>query len=311
MKAAQISQYGGKEVVKTVNDAPKPTIKSDQLLIEVQAASVNPFDITVREGRARQMAELKFPATLGGDFAGLVSEIGEDVSGFEIGQPVYGQGSPLSGNGVFAEFAPVKASQTAARPTSIDEINSAALPLTSSSAYQALVEHINLQAGQKILIHGGAGGIGTIAIQLAKNIGAYIATTAANEESEYVKELGANEVIDYKSQDFSEIIKGYDAVYDTVGGETTSKSYKVLKPGGILVSMVSQPDEELVNKYDINFTAQFTKVTTEKLTKIAELVDDGKIKVHIDKVFPLDQAAEAIEYQKTGHPKGKVVIKIK
>ena len=170
MKAAQINAYGDKDVLKTVNDAPKPSIQPNQILVEVNAAGVNPFDITVRTGGARQMAELKFPATLGGDFAGKVAEIGADVTGFEIGDSVYGQAGALSGQGSFAEFTPVKATQTAKAPSGIDAATTAALPLTSVSAYQALVDHMHLESGQKILIHGGAGGIGALAIQIAKGM---------------------------------------------------------------------------------------------------------------------------------------------
>ncbi|HVA11294.1 MAG TPA: zinc-binding dehydrogenase, partial [Candidatus Dormibacteraeota bacterium] len=143
------------------------------------------------------------------------------------------------------------------------------------------------------------------------HLGAYVATTASAADADFVKSLGADEVIDYRAQDFAELLEDYDAVFDTVGGETNRKSYTILKSGGALVSMAAQPDDDLVKKYDVNYTAQFTRTTTERLTKIAELVDAGKLKVHVDKVFPLDQAAESLEYQKTGHPRGKVAIKIK
>lgn len=311
MKAAQIIGYGGPEVMRVNDNVDRPLPAEGQVLVEVRAAAVNPFDVKVRDGAVRGMGELNFPATLGGDEAGVVVELGPSVTDFQIGQAVYGQAGALSGQGSFAEFAPVKTAQLAPKPGSLDFIEAAALPLVGASAYQALVEHINLKSGQKILIHGGAGGIGYMAIQLAKHLGAYVATTASAADSDFVRNLGADEVIDYQAQDFTILIKGYDAVFDTVGGETNRKSYVVLKPGGALVSMAVQPDDDLIKKYDVHYTAQFTRTTTERLTKIAELVDAGKLKVHIDKVFPLDQAAEALEYQKTGHPRGKVVIQIK
>lgn len=311
VKAAQISKYGGKEALKITTGAAKPTAKPGQVLVEVYAAAVNPFDLKVREGLVRQMAELNLPATPGGDFAGVVSEIGEGVKGFSVGQAVYGQAGALSGEGSFAEYTPVKAGQMAAKPNSIDFTSAAALPLVAVSAYQALVDHMNLQGGQKILIHGGAGGIGSIAIQLAKHLGAYVATTASSADSDFVKSLGADEIIDYKTHDFAEIIKDYEAVYDTVGKETNAKSYTVLKPGGTLVSMAEKPNEELVQKYNIKYTAQFTRVTPERLNAITKLVDSGVIKPIVDKVFSFDQAAEALEYQKTGQPRGKVVIRVK
>lgn len=311
MKAAQIDDYGGEEVVKIVNDAAKPRLGADEVLVEVHAAAVNPFDWKVREGLARQMAELSFPATLGGDLAGVVSELGENVEGFEAGQAVYGQAGALSGHGSFAEYAPVKAGQLATKPQSVDYVTAAALPLAAVSAYQALVDHMQLKKGQKILIHGAAGGIGSLAVQLAKHIGAYVAGTAALEDIDFVKALGADEAIDYRDQDFTEIIKDYDAVFDTVGGDTTVKSYGVLKPGGALVSMAAQADEDLAQEHEVKFTAQFTRVTPERLKAVAGLVDEGAIKPSVDKTFTLDRAAEALEYQKAGHPKGKVVIKVK
>lgn len=307
MKAAQITDYGGKDSVK-INDAPKPAIKPNQVLVEVHAAGVNPFDITVREGRAQAK---KLPATLGGDLAGTVVEVGSEVKGLQPGQAVYGQANAMSGDGSFAEFAPVVAAQLAAKSEKLSFTEAGAVPLVSGSAYQALVDHMNLQKGQKILIHGGAGGIGSMAIQLAKHIGAHIATTVSPDDSDFVKQLGADQVIDYKTQDFSQIIKDYDAVFDTVGGDTNLKSYTVLKPGGSLVSMVAQPDEALVKQHKLNYTAQFSRITTERLTKLAELFDQGALKPQIDKGFPLDQAADALEYLKTEHPRGKVVLQIK
>ncbi|HEX5744443.1 MAG TPA: NADP-dependent oxidoreductase [Candidatus Saccharimonadales bacterium] len=302
MKAVQINGYGGKEVVQVTADAAKPAPGKGQVLVEVHAAGVNPFDITVREGGAKQMAELDFPATLGGDFAGVIVGTGEAV---------YGQAGALSGHGSFAEYTPVRTSQLAPKPKGLDFAEAAALPLAATSAYQALVDHMGLQKGQKILIHGGAGGIGSLAIQLAKYLGTYVATTVSDRDADFVKGLGAGEVIDYKTQDFTKLVKDYDAVFDTVGGETNKKSYKVLKPGGKLVSMVVQPDEALVEKYRIDYTAQFTRSTTERLAAVARLVDEGLLKPQIDKVFQLDRAAEALEYLKTGRPRGKVLIRIR
>lgn len=311
MKAAQISAYGGKDTLRVTSDAPKPAPGPKQVLVEVRAAGVNPFDWKVREGYMKDAVPMALPATLGGDVAGIVAEIGEGAEGFTIGQAVYGQANALSGQGSYAEYTPVKATQLAVKPESIDFATAAALPLAATSAYQALVDHIGLQKGQKILIHGGAGGIGSLAIQVAKHLGAYVATTATDDGLEFVKKLGTDEVIDYKAQDFSEVLKNYDSVFDTVGGETNKKSYAVLKKGGALVSMVEQPDEELVKQHEVTYTAQATKPTTERLEAVAELVDKGIVKPVIDRVFPLDEAAEALEYLKTGGPTGKVVIQVK
>jgi NADPH:quinone reductase-like Zn-dependent oxidoreductase len=308
MKAAQINSYGEKDVV-SINDVPKPSIKADQILVEVHAASVNPFDLKVREGQTKDYIPLELPATLGGDVSGVVAELGSGVTGLEIGQEVYGMANATGGQGSFAEFTTVIAAQLAPKPRSVDFVSSAALPLTAVSAYQALVDHMRLQPGQKILIHGGAGGIGSIAIQIANNIGAYVATTAIGPDADYVKNLGADEVIDYTKEDFSEKLSDYDAVFDTVGGETNAKSYKVLKKGGVLVSMVAPVDLDLAE--GITYVQQSSQATVEKLTKIADMVDSGKIKVNVDKVFQFEEAAEALEYIKTGHPRGKVVIQVK
>lgn len=311
MKAIQINKYGGVEVLE-VKDVPKPSLNKDQVLVEVYAASINPIDYKIRSGALKEWMPLEFPTTLGGDFAGVVSELGEEVEDFKVGDEVFGSAIVLGGgSGAFAEFASTKTSSIAVKPKSVNFSDAAALPLTGSSAIQALEEHINLQKGQKILIHGGAGGIGTMAIQLAKVLGGYVATTASTNELDYVKSLGADEVIDYTSQKFEEILKDFDAVYDTVGGEVTNKSFRVLKRGGVIVSMLGQPSEELVRQYGVIAIGQNTKTNTEHLKRLAELVDSGKIKAHIDKEFTLDEVKEAFTYQEQSHPKGKVVFKIK
>lgn len=310
MKAAQINGYGGQEVLSINRDAPKPEPGVGQVLVEVKAASLNPFDYKVREGYMQEFIPLKFPATLGSDVAGTVAELGEGVTGFRVGQEVYGMAGAVSGNGSYAELSPVNATQLVDKPKTVDFNTAAALPLAGLSAYQGIVEHIQAKQGQKILIHGGAGGIGALAIQIAKQAGAYVASTASASDAEYVKELGADQVIDYKDQDFSQIIRDYDAVFDTVGGETNKKSYAVLKKGGVLVSMAEQPDDELSQQSGITYIYQSTAPTQDKLNKIAELVDGGKLKINIDKVFSLDQASEALEYLKTGHPRGKVVLQV-
>ncbi|CAG0991039.1 MAG: NADPH:quinone reductase [Candidatus Methanoperedens nitroreducens] len=311
MKAAQIKNYGGSEVVK-INNAPKPSVSRGRLLIEVHASGVNPVDWKIREGYMKQMAPLQFPATLGGDFSGIVAELGEDVSGFEKGDEIYGQASiTRGGSGSFAEFATADVNTAAHKPKNLSHVEAAALPLTGVSAWQALVDHIGLSRGKKILIHGGAGGIGTIAIQLARHLGAYVAATAGAKDLQYVKELGADEAIDYKNQSFENMLHNYDAVYDTVGGETYVKSFRVLKKGGIIVSMLEQPRSELMEQYGVNAIGQFTQINSERLSKVAELADKRVIKVHVDKTFPLEQAGEALEYLQSGHPRGKVVLKMK
>lgn len=308
MKAAQINEYGAKDVLVFTADAPKPSIEANQVLVAVKAAGVNPFDWKVREGYMQQNSPLTFPATLGGDFAGVIAEVGADVTGLSVGDEVFGQANALSGQGSYAEFTPAKADSVAPKPKTLDFATSAALPLVGVSAYQALVEHMKLQKGQRVLIHGGAGGIGSIAIQLAKHLGAYVATTVAADDIDFAKSLGADETIDYKSQDFAAVLKDFDAVYDTVGGETYTKSFSILKPGGVIVSMLEQPDEMLQKERGVTAIAQFTRVTTERLEQLARLVDEGSVKPLIDKTFPLENAAEALGSIQEGAHRGKVVI---
>jgi NADPH:quinone reductase-like Zn-dependent oxidoreductase len=309
MKAAQINDYGGPEVI-TIADIPQPAPGDGQVLIQVQAASLNPFDASVRAGRVKDMIK-SLPITLGGDVAGTVVEVGAGVDGFKTGDTVYGQAAAVAGNsGAFAEYAATKAGQVAIAPSNADITEAAALPLVGVSALQALTEHINLQSGQKILIQGGSGGIGSIAIQIAKHLGAYVATTVPTDEVEYTQSLGADEVIDFTQQNFQELIHDYEAVFDTAGGDVFEKSLAVLKPGGIAVSMIAQIDEAVAAQHGITAITQGTKVTTAALDKLRQLVEDGIVTVRIDSVLPLDQVPEAFTKRESGTAKGKVVLKI-
>jgi alcohol dehydrogenase len=196
------------------------------------------------------------------------------------------------------------------KPKTLNHFQAAALPLVGVSAWQALVEHTGLSDGQKILIHGGAGGIGSIGIQLAKNLGAYVATTVSPNDKQFTQELGADQVIDYKTQSFEEMLHDYDAVFDNVGGQTYVRSFKVLKKGGIIISMLEQPNSELMNQYGIRAIFQFTQVNRERLTKLAQWVDQNNVKVSVDKIFSLDEASKALDYQKDVHPRGKVILTV-
>lgn len=310
MKAAQYNAYGGPDVLE-IRDVPGPTPGDAQLLVRVHAASINPFDITIMSGMFKDMMPLSFPTTPGGDFAGVVTAVGKGVIDFAVGDKVYGSANRVNGgSGSFAEQAVANAANTALKPKNITFVEAAALPLVGASAVQALEEHIKLKHGQKILIHGGAGGIGHIAIQLAKVIGAYVATTVGTRDVVFAKELGADEVIDYRTQIFETVLTDFDAVFDMVGGEVATKSFRVLKRGGILVSMLGQPDEELAKKHGVTAMGQGTKTDTQHLQRLTELVDSGKIKVHVEKTFPLEQVRAAFHFKEDGHPRGKVVLKI-
>ena len=312
MKAAQINKYGSVEVIEINEYAPDPSLKPDQILAEVYAASLNPFDSFIRGGYLKEKVPLELPVTLGGDFAGIVTKVGQDVANFKVGDEVYGAALVVAGgSGSLAEFVAGNTANLAQKPKNIDFVSAASLPLVGASAIQALENHIKLRKGQKILIHGGAGGIGSIAIQLAKAIGAYVATTVSTKDVEFAKSLGADEVIDYKNQDFEKILKDFDAVFVTGGADVADKSFKVLKKGGTIVSMIGAPSADLAEKYGINAIGQATDTSSERLGTLAKYVEEGKMKPQIDKVFPLEEAKEAFRYLEEGHPRGKVVLKIK
>lgn len=307
MQAAQITKFGDVDAIH-INTIETPSVPEDALLVEVHAAGVNPIDWKIRSG----MIHLPLPLTAGGDFSGIVLDVGKNVHEFRKGDEVFGQSSAYrGGSGSFAEFTIASAKNTAMRPKGTDHIESAALPLAAASALQALTEPMHLARGQKILIHGGSGGIGSIAIQLAQHLGAHVAATASEAGIAYVKNLGAETIIDYRKKAFEDSIQNFDAVLDLVGGETYRKSFRVLKPGGTIVSLLEQPDEELMRKYAVNAMHQFTGVSHERLTEVATLVEQGVISVRIDRIFSLEQTGEALAYLEKGHPKGKVVIKVK
>jgi alcohol dehydrogenase len=323
MKAAQIKTYGDSEVVEINPNAPSLSDPSEAMvLVTVKAAGVNPSDWKLREGFFKQMAPLQFPATLGSDFSGVIEKVGNRVSSptsisdLKQGDEVYGHaGAFAGGSGAFAEMALAKADTIAHKPRTLTHEEAAGLPLVGVSTWQALVETMRLTNGQKILIHGGAGGIGSISIQLAKHLGAYVATTVSTNDIQFVKEeLGADEAIDYKTQKFEDVLShDFDAIFDTVGGETYTRSFKVLKrgggsSGGIIVSMLEQPVQELMDQFGVKAVFVFSQGNRERLTKLAEWVDQNNIRVNVERTFPLDEARAALDYQRDVHPRGKIVL---
>src|SRR5439155_12392576 len=315
MKSVQINRYGRGEVVEINKDIPEPTVSAGKVLVNVKAAGVNPTDWKIREGTLQQIMPLQFPSTLGADISGIIKELGEGVSnsGLKQGDEVYGLASVLfsGGSGAFAELALVEKDSIAHKPKTLNHIEAAGLPTVGVSAWQGLIENIGLSKDKKILIHGGAGGIGSIAIQLAKHLDAYVATTVSTNDKQFAQELGANQVIDYKTENFEDILHDYDAVFDTVGGDTYKRSFKVLKKGsGMITSMLEQPNLELMNRYGVKAFVQFTQANRQLLTKLGEWVDQNNIKVNIAKTFSIDEAADALDYQKDVHPRGKVVITV-
>ncbi|HCR81458.1 MAG: NADPH:quinone reductase Zn-dependent oxidoreductase [Candidatus Pacebacteria bacterium GW2011_GWB1_47_8] len=312
MQAVQAAQYGEPSILEFKEDVAEPTPKPNQVLVTVYAAGLNPFDAMVLAGVYRDSMPLALPFTVGGDLAGVITQLGEKVTNFKVGDEVYGSAIAISGgSGAYARLATMNAEKTALKPVNVNFVEAAALPVAGMTAVEAIADHIKLQPGQRILIHGGAGGVGHVAVQYAKSIGAQVITTVAGRDVEFVKRLGADEVVDYQTQQFEEIFSDLDAVFDTVGGAVSTKSYQVLKAGRPLVLIVSRPDEKLAQRHHVKVIRQSTDTSAPKLQRLARLVEKGTLKVHIDRTFTLDQTRAAFDHLATGHPQGKVVIKIK
>jgi NADPH:quinone reductase-like Zn-dependent oxidoreductase len=277
------------------------------VLIKVIAAGINPVDWKIRAG---YLKPAPLPFTLGLDLSGTIEVAGTNAS-FATGDEVYGQASLFNGGaGSFAEFALASTGIIAAKPRTLDHLHAAAFPLVAVSALQAISEFLHLSAGQKILIHGGAGGIGSVAIQLAKHLGAYVATTVSSADIDYVKSLGAHEAIDYKKQRFDDVLTGFDAVFDTVGGDSYTRSFKIMKRGGRIVSMLEDPNKELMEKFGVEASHEYTDLTSARLTAVANLADQGVLKINVDKTFPLSEGPAALEQLEKKSPRGKIVLKM-
>ena len=303
MNAVQIRGYGGTEVLDVKDNVPPPISPKGQVLVDVHAAGINPFDIKVLSGAYKDMIPLQFPVTVGGDFAGVVTATGQEV---------YGSAIVLSGgSGAFAQYACAVSGKIAPKPKVANFIEAAALPVAGLTAVEAIHDSLKLQKSQKILIHGGAGGVGHIAIQVAKSVGAYVITTVHGRDREFVRGLGADEVIDYSRGAFEERVEDLDAVLNCVGAQVTEKSYTVLKSGGRMVLLADSGDEALAKKHGITVIRQQSTIDTAHLKRLSQLVDGGKIKVHVDRVFPLEKIRDAFNHLQTGHPRGKVVLAIR
>jgi alcohol dehydrogenase len=310
MKAVKVHKFGGAEVLH-YEDTSKPTPKKGEVLIEVHASSINPIDTKSIKPDSIFKNLLNLPVTPGTDVSGIVAEVGEGVTGIKPGDKVYGQAGALQhGTGAFAEYAVASENTIAKMPENISFIEAGSIPLTAASAYVAIIEHMKLAEGEKILIHGGSGGIGSFAIQLAHHLGAYVVTTTSVDGVNYAKLQGADEVIDYEFQSFEKMEKNFDAVLDTVGGDVYRKSFKVLRKGGIIVSMVCDPDEALMKEYGVRAVHEMTKVTQDLLNKISEFVREGIFKVNIAKTYPLKNTREAYEAKDKEHILGKIAINV-
>jgi NADPH:quinone reductase-like Zn-dependent oxidoreductase len=308
MKAVRIHEYGGPEVLK-YEDAPKPQAGPGEVLIRVHAASVNPVDWKVRQGYLQQMMKYKMPMIPGWDVSGVVEAVGAGVTRLKPGDEVYGR-PDLSRDGTYAEFVAVKESEVALKPKSIDHATAAAIPLAALTAWQALYDAAKLSAGQKLLIHGAAGGVGCFAVQLAKMRGAHIIVTASKKNHDFLRSLGADECIDYNTTKFEDVVHDADVVLDTITGETMERSWQVLKKGGILVSILEPPKPEKAAAHGCRCHHTFVQANAEELSELAKLVDTGKLKVIIEKIYPLSEARAAQESNASGHTRGKIVLRV-
>jgi NADPH:quinone reductase-like Zn-dependent oxidoreductase len=304
MKAIRIHQYGGPEVLAQV-EMQRPAPGLNEVLIKVKAASVNPVDWKLRAGYLKDVFPLTFPSTLGWDVAGTVEEVGAGATRFKRGDDVY---ALLEGGG-YAEYAVANESIVAEKPKTVDYVRAAAVPVAGLTAWQTLFEVAQLRAGQKVLIHAAAGGVGNFAVQFAKAKGAYVFGTASAKNQAFLGELGVDNAVDYQKTSFEEVARDVDVVLDTMGGEVQERSFKVLKPGGILVSIVQPPSQELAKKYGVRALFYGAHASSSDLAEIAKLIDSGKVKTVVDTVLPLAEARRAHELSQSGHARGKIVLK--
>jgi NADPH:quinone reductase-like Zn-dependent oxidoreductase len=308
MKAVVIHEYGGPEVLK-YEDIPRPEPKDDQLLIRVIAAGVNPVDGMIRSGMFAKDGDRALPIILGGDVAGVVEKVGSKITKFKPGDPVFAYVS-LDNSGGYAQYALVTEREAALKPKSLTYVEAAAVPIVALTAWQALVDTAKLSAGQTVLIHGGSGGVGSFAIQIAKTRGAKVIATASTANQDFLRQLGADVAIDYTKQKFEDVAKDVDVVLDSIGTDTLARSYGLVKKGGIIVSLVARPKESELEKHGIRGAALNVEPNSEELAAIGKLMDDKKIKVIVSQTLPLSEAMKAHEQVATGHTRGKIVLKI-
>ncbi|UGB28759.1 NADP-dependent oxidoreductase [Metabacillus sp. B2-18] len=332
MKAMVIDRYG--KVPMRLAELTIPEIGEYEVLAEIHAASINPIDFKIRDGKVKLLVKYKMPLTLGNDFSGVVAKVGSKVTRFKVGDEIYAR-PRKSKIGTFAEYIAIHEDDIALKPKNLSFEEAASIPLVGLTTYQALIDILQLQKGQKILIQAGAGGVGTFAIQLAKLMGATVATTASDAGENLVKSLGADKMINYKTEKFEVVLKNYDAVFDTLGGEILEKSFEVLKSGGKIVSVSGLPNARfgkeygsgffktllfsaashklsaLEKKHNVQYTFLFMKPSGEQLRIIANFIESGNIKPIIDRVFPFEDAQKAMEYAESGRAKGKIILKIR
>jgi len=332
MKAFTIDRYG-KKVALRAADMPEPELGKDDVLVQIHSASVNPLDLKIRDGEFKLLLPYRLPLIMGNDLAGVVVQVGSGVRKFKPGDEVYAR-TDDDRIGAFAERIAVKERNLAIKPKDLSMEEAASIPLVGLTAWQALIEKANLKKGQKVLIHAGSGGVGTFAIQLAKRLGATVATTTSSANVEWVKGLGADIVIDYRKDDFEKVLRDYDVVLNSLDAKTLQKSLSVLKPGGKLISISGPPDVDYAKsaglswflktvmrllsfgirkkakQRGVSYSFLFMRASGEQLSKITSLIDTGVIRPTVDRVFPFESTPDALAYVETGRAKGKVVIKV-
>ncbi|WP_251358802.1 NADP-dependent oxidoreductase [Kangiella sp. TOML190] len=306
MKAVRMHQYGDAKVL-SYEDAPKPEIAADEVLIKIVASSVNPVDWKVRAGYLKDYINYDMPLTPGWDLSGVVEAVGSQVTDFKAGDQVYSR-PDINRNGTYAEYISVKADEVALKPQTISHTEAATLPLAGITAWDAIVTHGNLKAGQKVLVHAGSGGVGSLAIQIAKARGAYVISTTSSKNAALVKSLGADQVIDYTTTDFSQVLSDLDMVFDTLGGEVQESSFSVLKPGGLLASVVSPPSQEKAQEYGVKAMDYFIEPNAQILEQLAEMVDQGQVRPLVGAEFALSDIEKAHALSESGRTVGKIAL---
>lgn len=308
MKAIRFYNYGDSNVLK-YEDVPIPEIGPGEVLIKVHAAGVNPVDWKIREGYLKSFLPYQLPLIPGWDVAGTIASVGALVTRFKASDLVFSR-PDIARNGAYAEYIAVRTDEVAPAPRSIPLEHAAGIPLAALTAWMALFEKADLRAGQSVLIHAASGGVGTFAVQLAKLAGARVIGTTSSRNIDLVKSLGADEVIDYCSADFTTRVKDVDVVFDTVGGDTQTKSFGVLRKGGVLVSIVNPPDASVAQQHGVVAKHAFVIPNGARLQELAGLVDAGKLKVIIEKEFPLSEAKAAQDFNQTGRTRGKIILRV-
>ena len=333
MKTFIVDRYGGPDHVRA-GDTPDPQVGENDVLVQIHAAGVNPLDFKIRNGEFKQILPYRFPLILGHEAAGVVVRVGSRVRRFKPGDEVYARPRDFR-IGTFAEFIAIAEDDVAIKPKTLTMEEAASIPLVGLTAWQALIERANLSKGQKVLIHAGSGGVGTFAIQLAKHVGAIVATTASAASFDLVKRLGADTAIDYRKDDFETILKDYDVVLNSLAGETLEKSLRVLKAGGILISISGPPDPDFAResgaswilrlamrllsyrirrkarRRHVRYSFLLMRASGDQLREISSLIDSGSIRPVVDSVFPFASTKDAMAYVESGRAKGKVVVRVR